>query len=96
MTRLLLLLPLLLVSLPACAPEVPASGAPPADSGDAYRRCGRPRCITVTETCEGGEGLVCRCTTVTCVDRCREVVVEGEPVCVRPQPIQLWREVPRG
>ncbi len=38
MTRLLLFLPLLLVSLPACAPEAQSSGAPPADSGDAYRR----------------------------------------------------------
>lgn len=38
MTRLLLLLPLLLVSLPACAPEASVSGAPPADTGDAYRR----------------------------------------------------------
>jgi len=97
MTRLLLLLPLLLVSLPACAPEASVSGAPPADSGDAYRGCGKVRCASVTENCYGGPGLVCTCTTVTCRDRCSLTVVTSEPDCVIPQPIQLVRKVvPRG
>ena len=83
--------PLLLLLL-ACAPE-PAE-TPSADTGFTERRCGRPRCASVTETCYGGPGLVCVCTTLTCVDRCGKTVVKGEPVCATPEPIPL--EVPRG
>lgn len=80
-----LLLPLLL----ACAPAPEA----PADTGDA-RRCGRPRCVSVTEPCRSEPGEVCSCTTVTCRDRCGATVVEGEPVCRIPVPIVL--HAPRG
>jgi hypothetical protein len=91
MTRLCLAS--LLVLLPACAPEVSASGAPQADTGDAHRGCGKVRCASVTETCYGGPGLVCTCTTVTCRDRCSLSVVTSEPDCVVPQPIDLARQV---
>jgi hypothetical protein len=87
------LLPLLVLLLSACAPEASVSGAPPADTGDAYRRCGRVRCASVTENCYGGPGLVCTCTTVTCRDRCSLTVVTSEPDCVVPQPIDLARQV---
>lgn len=76
--------PLLLLLL-ACAPE-PAE-APTADTGVTERRCGRPKCTTVRETCAGPQGQVCLCVTVTCVDRCTTTVVGGEPECWTPRPL---------
>ncbi len=86
MTRLL---PLLLL---ACA----VAEAPTADTGDEARRCGRVRCASVTENCYGGPGLICYCTTVTCVDRCSTSTVTSEPDCFVPMPIPLAREVVGG
>ena len=80
---------LLAVCAGGCAPEPEPEEAPPADTGDVERGCGRTRCVSVTEQCYGGPGLVCTCTTVTCRSRCRVTVVEGEPVCVEPVAIPL-------
>lgn len=86
------LLPMLLL---ACAAEPAPVEAHTADTGVSERRCGRMRCVTVTENCDGGPGLWCLCTTVTCANRCQTTVRTSEPECVEPEPLD-WMEVADG